>query len=88
MSEIVIMLIRGNSSREAREDQGLHEPVKRVLDQFAPGLSLQAGEVSERGEYFYIKNIPGDRVDELREVLANLEGVEAAYVKPADELPM
>jgi hypothetical protein len=50
-------------------------------------LGSPTGSVGEASQYYSIENVDAHSSEALTRVLSAIDGVEAAYAKPADELP-
>lgn len=59
----------------------------QVISAYNARIGSPTGPVGEANLYFPIEIMDSHRCDDLINALAALPGVEAAYVKPADELP-
>lgn len=68
-----------------REYLAVVDAVERYGGTFAP---MHPGEEDPSLSRFFVVDVPdASQVDEAARALADLEGVEAAYVKPPDALP-
>ena len=59
----------------------------RTLARYGARLSRFAQGGGELAQFFEVEQVAGDRMDALRQDLAGLPEVEAAYIKPKVELP-
>jgi len=59
----------------------------QTLRLYGAKLSPPTGTIGETAQYFLITSVASERVNDLVESLRQQRGVEAAYVKPSDELP-
>ena len=87
MSSLVIKLARteeadsaGNPGKEARE-------IERLLGKFGVVLDEAKKSALRNSDYLQIEGVTPERLDDLRNSLHRLPNVEAAYIKPADEIP-
>ena len=65
----------------------LHGPEERVMRQASEAASSAVAEVPDLSVYYRV-DAPAERMGELAEELAELEGITAAYVKPPGEPPV
>ena len=72
--------VRGSGRRPPGE-------LTKVLDAFDARLGPPTGTTGEASQYFRVDVADHERLAALRLSLERLDGVEAAYVKPADEAP-
>ena len=84
-----MVIILSDDSMEGSEKQ-LDQVVKDISNALVRHNvviqpQLNAPEYAKK--YLYTNNITGAWVDTLREEVEGLPGVEAAYLKPMDELP-
>jgi hypothetical protein len=61
--------------------------LRRAVRAHGAELGPPTGSVGETRQYFTVIGVASERVDGLLQDLRRQHGVEAAYVKPADELP-
>lgn len=87
MGELIIKL--NHQASEAMIASGGKKPeeIARTLQDFNARLVAPAQAVGESRQYFHVEGVKPDRIEDLRRRMAPLEGVEAAYIKPSDELP-
>lgn len=71
-----------------RERTGRPVPdVVKVVAEFGAALGQATGETGESAYYLEVRDVPPGKLEDLRLALAQLPGVDAAYVKPDDALP-
>ncbi len=75
--------VKGN---DALQDQVVKK-IRDVLNLCGVVIQPQLNQSEQDRKYLYTNNITGAWVDKLREEVEGLPGVEAAYLKPMDELP-
>jgi hypothetical protein len=87
--EIVVQL-REDVARgvSAREPEGEADDVRRRADELGVSIEpMHPGESDPLLTPYFVVQAPGDDAPRIAEELSALPGVEAAYVKPAAELP-
>ena len=87
MTQLVVKLECDSTESPQEDGSRVADEIQKVLDRHAALIRQVPDGPARPGEYLYIETISGARVDALREELEGLPGVEAAYVKPMDELP-
>jgi hypothetical protein len=86
------LVIKLDSSTAAALEGSVPSAVSRhlldVLDRLGVKLSpMHPGVSDENLKTYFTSNVPDARVSEIQQELLRTEGVEAAYIKPADALP-
>ena len=66
---------------------GSADELNRLVEEAGGTIGKPTGSVGETAQYFAIENLSSGKAEQLRRALERLPGVEAAYLKPADELP-
>lgn len=87
MSSLVIKLARAGAESVASMNAHDVRKIERILGQFGVALTESSQLALKSSDYVNIEGVAPEHLDELRSALARLRGIEAAYVKPADELP-
>jgi hypothetical protein len=87
MPDLMIKLTASWARRIAQS--GHHPPAElaKVLETFKATLGPPTGTVGEASQYFRVDAADPGHLVALQRSLERLDGVEAAYVKPADEAP-
>ena len=85
MPDLVIRLSPELVSQQRLGHGRLTERLAETLGAFHARLS--ASESDDAQTYRVVEGVDAARIDELRAVLAQLDGVESAFVKPAPEPP-
>lgn len=87
MPDLLIKVSRDLAQKLKHADSCSGSELGQALARYGARLSPpQAGE-GEAAQYFQVQQVAGDRMDSLRQDLAGLPGIEAAYIKPDAELP-
>ncbi len=88
MPDLMIKVSRDLAEQIKRGQDISKDDLGRTLTQYGAILSrpLQKNE-GELAQFFQVEQVAGDRMDALRQALAGLSGIEAAYIKPDAELP-
>ncbi len=87
MPDLMMKLTADWAQRIARSDRRPPPELAKVLDTFRATLGPPTGTVGEASQYFRVETADPRHLTALQRSLERLDGVEAAYVKPADELP-
>jgi hypothetical protein len=87
MPDLMIKLSRGLAMAVSRSADTSSEDLTRLIESYGATLGRPVGSAGEASQYFKVEGVEGESTERLRTELSRLEGVEAAYVKPADELP-
>ena len=87
MPELVVKVSRDLAKQIRREEDLSKQELSRTLDQHGATLSYSPETEGELAQFFKVEQVAGDRMENLRQALAGLPGVEAAYIKPDAELP-
>ncbi|WP_139108488.1 MULTISPECIES: hypothetical protein [unclassified Ensifer] len=87
MADLIIKLNR--EAADAMVTSGGSQPkvIAGILHDFDARLVAPAQDAGEARLYFRVDGVRPERIEDLRNRLAPLEGVEASYIKPSDELP-
>lgn len=87
MPDLMIKLTADWARRIAQP--GRHPPAElaKVLDTFKATLGPPTGTDGETSRYCRVEAADPEHLTALQRSLERLDGVEAAYVKPADEAP-
>jgi hypothetical protein len=87
MADLIIKL--NSETADAVVTSGGSQPkvIAGILHDFDARLVAPALSAGEARLYFRVDGVKPDRIEDLRDRLAPLEGVEASYIKPSDELP-
>lgn len=85
MSDLVIRL---SSELASQRQQGRGRLAERLAETLAAfHARLSDSESGDTQAYRIVEGVDAARIDELRVVLAQLDGIESAFVKPAPEPP-
>jgi len=87
MPDLMIKVSRGLAEQIKRGQDISKDDLGRTLTQYGAILSRPLQNEGELAQFFQVEQVAGDRMDALRQALAGLSGVEAAYIKPDAELP-
>jgi len=87
MPDLMIKLTASWARRIAQSGRRPPIELAKVLDAFKVTLGPPTGTVGEASQYFRVEAANPDQLIALQRSLERLDGVEAAYVKPADEAP-
>ena len=83
----MIKTSRSLADRLQRSVQDDSNEIVRLVKSAGGKIDAPTGTVGDSAQYFAIDNLSLDNAERLREKLAKVPGIEAAYLKPADELP-
>ena len=87
MPQLVIKVSSSLANSLQRSVDGLAGELVRLVRKSGGEIGSPTGSVGEAARYFTIENLPSENAEQLILQLQQLPGVEAAYIKPADELP-
>ena len=87
MSDLMVKLTPELSSKLMGGRSGETDEVSRIVDAFGATLVAPTAAVGESAQYFRVEGWTPADVDDLRDALERLDDVEAAYLKPSDDLP-
>ena len=86
MTDIIVALSKQQNGNMLETTVESENSIESVLRRFDAKMVLSDHE-SGGTAYYRIADVSPDRVDQLLKELRNIAGLEAAYVKPAGELP-
>ncbi len=87
MRQMVIILDDESIKGDENERKEVVNNIGNMLKRHGVVIQPQLKSSQNVSKYLYTNNIKGAWVDALREEVEGLPGVEAAYLKPMDELP-
>jgi len=87
MSQIMIKVSPQIANSLNLKYKSYADELLQIISAYNARIGSPTGTVGEAYLYFPIEIMDSHRRDDLIQALAALPGVEAAYVKPADELP-
>ncbi|KQU61643.1 hypothetical protein ASG67_00125 [Sphingomonas sp. Leaf339] len=86
MTDIIVALSKQQNENVLETTVESENSIEGVLRRFDAKM-VSSDQESGGTAYYRIADVAPDRVDQLLGELRNIAGLEAAYVKPADELP-
>ena len=87
MSELMIKLTHYQSNHESGRVGIISEAVRRLVHSYGAKLSEPISGPGSTEQYAQVYDVPAHLGEKLRQDLERLDDIEAAYFKPADELP-
>jgi len=87
MTEIVVKLSNDLAQAMSSSSDDSDRQLLQLVDAYGAMLSAPTGSVGESAQYFRVEGVDPEKGESLRRDLERLDGVEAAYFKPSDELP-
>jgi hypothetical protein len=87
MAELMIKLSRNLADSRSSLSSDSSSLLDRLVDSYGATINGPTGAVGESSQYFRIVGVEAEQQEKLRRDLERLEGVEAAYLKPSDEMP-
>lgn len=87
MTNLMVKLSRRLADAVSTQFGNESASLERLVSSYGARLSRPVDKTGELARYFQISDVPNDTGEQLRRDLEQLEGVEAAYFKPADQLP-
>jgi hypothetical protein len=61
--------------------------ITHTLQSFDARLAMPTDAAGESAQFFLVDGVEPEKIEQLRQTLEGLNGIEAAYIKPSDALP-
>ena len=87
MADLMVKLIRFLDGEAPGESRGFALSLENLVRSYGATLHAPIPGLGEGDDYVQISGVPIENAEKLRGELERLQGVEAAYFKPSDELP-
>lgn len=87
MTDFVLKVSPELASSLRSEDQVAASELLKIISAHGAKIGPPTGSVGEAALYHSIEDVDAKRSDALSRALMAVHGVDAAYAKPADELP-
>jgi hypothetical protein len=63
------------------------DAITHTLHSFDAQLAMPTDAAGESAQFFRVDGVEPEKIEQLRQKLEGLNGIEAAYIKPSDALP-
>jgi hypothetical protein len=87
MATLMIKLSPELASSLQSKDVAAASELLNAISAYNANIGSPTGTVGEASLYYTVENVDAERSEALRQALSVIHGIEAAYTKPADELP-
>lgn len=87
MADLMIKLSTRLAKAVAEGGSPDSEALPRLISSYGARLGTPIGMLEGPDRYHRVEGVEVEKAEQLRRELEQLEGVEAAFIKPTDELP-
>ncbi|MBY3513364.1 MULTISPECIES: hypothetical protein [Rhizobium] len=87
MADLVVKLSRDLSHSVITSGSIKDGEIAHTLQSFDARLAMPTDAAGESAQFFRVDGVEPEKIEQLRQKLEGLNGIEAAYIKPSDALP-
>jgi len=87
MADLVVKLSRDLSHSVLTSGSIKDGDIAHTLQSFDARLAMPTDAAGESAQFFRVDGVEPEKIEQLRQKLEGLNGIEAAYIKPSDALP-